>query len=197
MTDPFERREHSLENQFFYKADQELLEKIRQQEREKAGRETLARVTGIRNAEVIEELLQSGIRAESLIALSVVPLVFLAWADRVVTVEEREAILEAAGAHGMEADSASHQLLSQWLEHQPKDSLLEAWRHYIHELPGYLGPEEFENLRYDILERARKVMSASGGILQVESVSAAQQRMLAHIESAFVNSASEFEESSD
>lgn len=197
MTDPFERREHSLENQFFYQADQKLLEKIRQKELEKEGRETLARVTGIRNAEVIEELLQSGISTESLVALSVVPLVFLAWADRVVTVEERDAILEAALVHGMEPDSASHQLLSQWLDRPPKESLFEAWRHYIHKLPSFLEPDEFENLRFDIVERARKVIHASGELLKVDSVSSAQKTMLAHIESAFVSAPRKSEESVD
>ena len=186
MTDPFERREHSLENQFFFHADQKLLEQIREKELEKAGRETLARVTGIRNAEVIEELLNGGIRAESLVALSVVPLVFLAWADGVIEIAERDAILEAAIAHGMEPDSASHQVLTGWLERRPDNSLLEAWRHYIHELVNFLDPDEFENLRFDILERAKKVVHATGGILKLESVSAAQQAMLSHIESAFV-----------
>lgn len=191
MTDPFERREHSLENEFFFAQDQKLLEEIREKEREKAGREKLAQVTGIRRPELIDELIGGGIRAESLVALSLVPLIYVARADRIISVEERDEILKAAANEGIAPGTASHQLLTSWLERDPGTDLLEAWRHYITHLAETLNPNDFEAIKVDILHRCRRIAECSGGALETESHHAKVKSMLAHIESAMVRPASD------
>jgi hypothetical protein len=186
MTDSFKHREETLENRFFYKMDQELIQKIREKDEAEHGREKLAQVTGIGDAAVIQELLDNGIRPESLVALSLVPLIFVADADHVLEDKEIDAILDAAIDAGLEPESASHQLLLTWLEREPDPELLEAWRHYIQALCHILPKEQIAQMQEDILTRCRKVANAAGGFLGRGKVSSKEEEMMTHIESAFV-----------
>ena len=186
MTDSFKHREETLENRFFHKMDQELIQKIRETEEAQHGREELAKVTGIGDAEVIQELIENGIRAESLVALSLVPLIFVADADHVLEDKEIDAILDAAIDAGLEPESASHQLLLTWLEREPDPELLEAWRHYIQALVHVLPKEQIAQMQADILARCRQVAQSAGGFLGRGSISSQEKGMLSHIESAFV-----------
>ena len=186
MTDPFQHREQNLENRFFYAEDQKLLEILREKEHLEEGREKLAAATGIGDAAVIQELLNQGIRAESLVALSLVPLIFVADADHDLDDKEQDAILDAAIDAGLEPDSASHELLSLWLTREPKQDLLEAWRHYISGLCQTLPKEQIAKMQEDILTRCRHVAEVSGGFLGRGGISAPEREMLGHIESAFV-----------
>jgi len=186
MTDSFKHREETLENRFFHKIDQELIEKIREKEQAEQGREKLAKVTGIGDAAVIQELVENGIRAESLIALSLVPLIFVANADHILEDKEVDAILDAAIDAGLEPESASHRLLMTWLGREPDPELLEAWRHYTGALCHILPKEQIAQMQADVLKRCRQVANAPGGFLGRGKVSAKEEEMMKHIESAFV-----------
>lgn len=186
MTDPFQHREQTLENRFFYAEDQKLLQKIRDEEQAETGRQKLAKATGIDDEAVIQELLSYGIRAESLVALSLVPLIFVADADHDLDEKEQDAILDAAIDAGLEPDSASHELLALWLTREPDQELLEAWRHYIQSLCHSLPKEQIAKMQADILKRCRHVAEVSGGFLGRGGISGPEREMLGHIESAFV-----------
>lgn len=186
MTDAFQHREQSLENRFFYAEDQKLIEQLREKEQAQQGREKLVKATGIGDEAVIQELLENGIRAESLVALSLVPLIFVADADHDLDDKEQDAILDAAIDAGLEPDSASHQLLSLWLTREPGPELLESWRHYIQALCHKLPKEQIAKMQADILTRCCHVAEVSGGFLGRGGISAAERKMLGHIESAFV-----------
>ena len=99
MSDALKDRERSLEETFFGKVNAELLDKLRSDTERAASREGLARVSGIADAEVLDRLVELGISPETWTALSLVPLVEVAWANGEVEDKERRAVL--AGADGL------------------------------------------------------------------------------------------------
>ncbi|MBD3673347.1 MAG: hypothetical protein HUJ26_07455 [Planctomycetaceae bacterium] len=186
MTDAFHHREQSLENRFFYQQDQKLIEQLRAHEQEEEGIQKLATATGIHNHDVLKELLENGIRPDSIVALSLVPLIFVAHADKNLDDKEQDAILDAAIDAGLEPDSPSHELLTSWLLKKPEDDLLEAWRHYINQLCRELPKERIVDLQQHLLDRCRGIAEATGGFLGRGGISESERKMLNHIESAFV-----------
>lgn len=182
--DAFHRREQSLEDSFFHKVDQELNRKLREKMASEAGRKRLGEVTGISDHRVLDELFDAGITAETLVALSLVPLVAVAWADRIVDVLERDAILKAAHQNGLSDDSTSYQLLSHWLTNKPSDNLFSAWKSFAKELCHQLTKTQRRQLHGDIYHRALRVAEAAGGFLGVGSISSAERRVLDEVERA-------------
>ncbi len=163
-----------------------MIEQLRQHEQEEAGIQKLAAATGIHNHDVLQELLNANFRAESIVALSLIPLIFVARADKVVDDKEQDAILDAAIEEGLEPDTPSHELLISWLMKAPDPELLEAWRHYINQLCKELPKEKIADMQQHILERCRTVAEAAGGFLGRGGISDEERKILGHIESAFV-----------
>ena len=71
----------SLEDAFFLKEDEKLLQEMRTIKKMAETRESLAAVTGIRDEQVLQKLLKLDIHAETAVSFALVPLVEVAWAD--------------------------------------------------------------------------------------------------------------------
>jgi hypothetical protein len=176
-------RGRGLEDEFFRREDQRLLERLGQLKAAETAREALAKATGITQPAVLEKLLALGIRAETVAALAVVPLVEVAWADGVLDAKERRAVVERAG---IAKDSTEGALLEAWLDRQPEPKLLTAWTQLVQGMCEHLDPEGIARLKTGLLERARAVAAASGGLFGVGSkVSRAEAEMLTKLEAAF------------
>ena len=175
----------TLEDEFFRKEDQRLTARLRELQDKAASREALAKVSGIKNEAILDKLHQLGIRAEVVAALALVPLVEVAWADGSIDDRERRQILERAEKSGIAPASTDHALLQSWLERRPDPKLLSAWIHMVEGLCEHMTPDQVRALRVDLLERARSIASASGGLLGVGKVSAAEADMIQQLESAF------------
>lgn len=189
--DAFKKRETSLENEFFHRVDQVLIKELQQQAERAEGRERLVQMTGIQDDAVLREMLDAGIRAETLVAFSLVPVIRVAFADRVMDTAEREAVLKAAANVGITPETASHQLLSTWLDNKPDESLFEAWKHYVQALCHVAGTTRFEELKDTAIRRAREVAEAAGGFLGLHKISAAEQAVLDEIETVFDEASAE------
>ena len=74
-------RGKALEDEFFRKENERLIAKLRELKAKEATREELSRISGITNTAILDRLIQPGIHAETLVALSIVPLAEVAWAD--------------------------------------------------------------------------------------------------------------------
>jgi len=132
---------------------------------------------------VLEKLMELGVRAETLAALSVVPLVEVAWADGALDAKERRAIVERAA---IASDSTERALLEAWLDRRPDPKLLTAWTELVRAMSEQLGPDQATRLKTELLERARAVAAATGGLFGVGSkVSGPEAAMLATLEAAF------------
>ncbi len=178
-------RKKALEESFFAKQNAQLLEKMRAEREKQAAAEQLANATHIRDRAVVERLVELGLDAASWTALSLVPLVELAWADGSVAVRERKAVLDAAAEQGVAPGSPGHALLESWLEQRPDPALFASWGAYAVELADKLDPLARAQLREQIVERARRVAEAAGGFLGLGAVSEAEKRVLAELEKPF------------
>ena len=176
-------RGRSLEDQFFHKEDQRLVAKLKELREAEVTREALGKASGISDPAVLDRLMKLGIRAETLAALAVVPLAEVAWADGSLDTKERHAIGERAG---VPKGSAAESLLEAWLDRRPDPSLLTAWTEMVKSMTAQLGPDESARLKSGLLERARAVAAASGGMFGIGSkVSKAEEDMLRKLEAAF------------
>jgi len=179
-------RGRSLEDEFFRREDKRLAARLNELKAVETTRAALAKASGITEPAVLDALLALGIRAETVAALSVVPLVEVAWADGSLDARERGAILEGARQAGIAPGSTAHGLLEPWLERRPDPKLLTAWIQLVRDIRDRLGAEEAARLKTSLLDQARGVASASGGILGLGAkVSSAEATMLARLESAF------------
>lgn len=158
-------REKSLEEQFFSRQNAELKERLRRRREADASAIELSSVSGIEPGALLQRLVELGIRSETWAALSLVPLVEVAWANGQVEQKERRAVLSAAEANGIYPSSPAYQMLEAWLSHRPAPGLLQAWGEYTVELCATLDPAQKHALRDEILGRARTVAQAAGGFL--------------------------------
>jgi len=183
--DAFEDRRKALEESFFRKRDQELLQAMQENRNRAQDRARLSEATGILDETVLDDLLSHGVDAASTNALVVVPLVWVAWANRNVHDRERKAILEAAAKEGITEGSPAYKLTESWLQTRPERELFDAWARYTKAFAGSLGSDSATSLRNTVVGRARRVAEAAGGILGLASVSDAEKRALEQISEAF------------
>ena len=139
-------RGKALEDEFFRKEDERLTAKLRELKAKEATREELSRISGIKNTAILDRLIQLGIHAETLVALSIVPLAEVAWADGAIDAKEEQAVLDRAAKSGVTPGSSSYDLLKSWLERRPEPRLLTAWIHMIQGISENLTAEQVEAL---------------------------------------------------
>ena len=178
-------RARGLEDEFFRREDARLLKRLRELKEAQASREALAKTSGITNEAILNKLMELGIRAEIVAALSVVPLAEVAWADGSLDAKEKQAILARADKAGFQPGSTNHELLQSWLEHKPEARLLTAWTHMVQGLCEHMSHEQVESLRSDLLGRARGIALASGGFLGLGDISSAEEEVLKRLDAAF------------
>lgn len=179
MTDELERRRHALEQAFFNKYNEELLAKLRAKDAAKRKRGELAAATGLHDEKVLDDLLAAGIEAQTLAALAIAPLVFMAWRDGKLEERERAAVLRATDEQGLKADSTAYKLIDGWLARNPGPELVAAWRGYVTALRTNLSVTAYAAMRTDILERTRKIMRAAGGYLGFARSTPQEKELLA------------------
>ena len=178
-------RGKALEDEFFRREDQRLINRLRELRQKDSSREALAEVSGISNPQTLDRLLELGVRPEILGALGVVPIVEVAWADGTLDAKERQAILAAAEKHGIAPGTTKYDLLQSWLDRKPAPNLVAAWGEMIQGMREHMPPQEFESLRKEFIERAHAVARASGGVLGIGATSGAEQDAIARLEAAF------------
>lgn len=182
-TGGLEKRGRILEDEFFRRVDQQLSQKLRQKLAEDEQRESLKQACGWADEQLLDTLLAMGITAESLTALMLVPLVQVAWADRQMEPAEKQAILKASEQE-CPPDSLGWHLLESWLNERPPLELFDVWKQYAHTLLASLSAAQQEQLRAKVLQHAREVASAAGGILGMMKISAQEEKVLSEIEAA-------------
>ena len=187
MTKEFLRdREHALEEAFFAEQDRALLRRLKEADTKKSKKEALAAACGITDDALLEKLVSQGVDGATVAALSLVPLVLVAWADGKVEDKEREAVVAAASETGVEERGAGRQLLDRWLATRPSPQLLATWTDYVRAISPTLSDGARQQLKSDLLGRARQVADAAGGLLNVGwKTSPAEKEVLAKLEKAF------------
>lgn len=179
-------RGRALEDEFFRRQEAADAAERKLKQLTETAKADIAAASGIQDAAVLDKLVELGIGAETLAAITLVPLVEIAWADGSMDPPEREAILRGAQEQGLEAGSAPRALLEDWLDHRPPPRLLAAWREYIGTLCEEMLPEQRNALKRDVLDRARRVAEAAGGFLGMgNKVSKEEEQVYKVLETAF------------
>jgi hypothetical protein len=175
----------SLEDAFFAKENARLLEELRAKDRREEQRNALRAVIQVQDEGLIDHLLALGLRPETVLAVTLIPLAMVAWADGSIEPREREAILQAAAQKGVVPDSIAGQVLESWLKEPLDSQLVDTWRRYIRTIWPSLTATEREEVRQAGLERARAVAEAAGGFLGLGARISAQERaVLADLDAA-------------
>jgi hypothetical protein len=179
-----EAKTQKLESAFFREGSEDQRRALAREEAR--ARDALADATGITDAQLVARLAELGIRVETLAALTLIPLIEVAWADGVMEEKERRAVLKGAVSSGIPEDSASHGLLELWTAEKPPPDLVEVWREFIAALCASLTPDEATRLCDNVIGRAREVADAAGGFLGlVARISARERTVLDDLGTAF------------
>jgi uncharacterized tellurite resistance protein B-like protein len=179
-------RRRALEESFFAKHNAELQKKLQEKRSFEHRKEHFEQLTGIHNDKILEELAGLDMGDDTLVALSLVPLVQVAWADGTMEDKERKAILKSAHEAGVAEGSDNHVLLDTWLVNKPEAALFGVWKDYVGALVKVLDETSKNELKEKVLERAFKVADAAGGILGLYNrVSKVEQEVLDQLKSAF------------
>jgi tellurite resistance protein len=169
----------ALEDAFFTKENARLLEQLK----EKQKREALREVVQIEDETFLDRLVELGIGPETVLALTLVPLIAVAWADGTLDSRERDAIIKAAEEKGVSPKTAGHQLLETWLSRRPEQELFSSWKQYVRGIWETFTDEERQRMRKRTLDWALAVAEASGGFLGVISkVSPAERVVIEELE---------------
>jgi tellurite resistance protein len=185
MADPLDPSRRALERAFYPAPASDYRERLRLRELEQAAVPALREASGIADEALLRRLAGLGIRVETLAALTMIPIVEVAWADGRMDARERAAVLAGAKAVGIEDGSPSLGLLELWTEDAPAPDLLQAWRDFIAALSGELDGGERARLAEKIVGRARAVAEAAGGARGRSAVSPEEERVLAGLGRAF------------
>ena len=89
-------REKALETEFFRRQEQELLGQLRARITAESEKRELADELSVSDPDLLDELVKLGIEAETITAMSLVPIIAVGWADGKLDDRERDAILSAA-----------------------------------------------------------------------------------------------------
>ena len=175
----------ALEELYFKEQNDKAVARLRELARLKETAKALSDVSGITDEAVLDRLVALNVRPEILATLAAIPLVEVAWADGDVDEKERAAILRAAASVEFGKNKVDFPLLESWLEKRPSPRLLEAWTHFVEGLSAAMNPRDREQLRHDLLDRARMVAQTAGGFLGLGKVSSSEQAMLDRMARAF------------
>lgn len=165
--DAFEARGSSFEEGYFRGKDADLVGKLQKVFKTKHDKDTLRRMTGITNEEVLDRLVAVQVSGEMLTAFKLLPLVEIAWADGRLDEREADAVIAAAIKHGIEPDSEALQRIKEWLKRGPNEESRKAWRMYAQELRKTLTPAELKTFRDDLFQTAKHIAELSGGVLNM------------------------------
>ena len=179
--DAFKERGRALEEEYFRRKEQELIAKMREKAAAETARAELGAKTGVADAQLLQDLQELGYTADTISLLHVVPLVQMTWADGTVSMRERDLIIEAARARGIESGSAADELLHGWLTKRPSDELFTTTLRAIGAMMASRPEAERAASEKDLVSYLSSIASASGGVLGFGAVSDQERAVLERV----------------
>lgn len=181
----FGDRRRTLEEEFFRKQNQHLLDSMREKSETEHVRDALRTTTGIDDEALLGQIVELGMTAATLTAAAVIPLVAIAWADGTLEEAERRQIFRDPLVTGL--GEAANTLLTSWLVTPPEASLFDTWVEYTRSLLPKLAPSAISSLKSATIARAKAVAEAAGGgpYRIGKRTSGEEQSVLQKIEAAF------------
>lgn len=177
-TRPPSGRARQKEEEYFLRAEAELLEKVRARAAMEAERRAMGEHHGIEDDEILKAFQEAGYDRDTVRLLHLVPILQVAWADGEVSQAERAEVLKLVAARGIEEGSAAHAKLLSWLDAPPSAEFFERTMAILARLIEVFPEEKQTALHGEVLSAALAVASASGGFLGLGSKVSAEERAL-------------------
>ena len=92
-------------------------------------------------------------------AVSFIPMIEVAWCDGSVAPDERDVVLNTAGAQGIHPSSATFEILKHWLDERPDPRIIEAWKEYVKEMARLMPKESLAAMKKLMLDRCAASLS--------------------------------------
>lgn len=169
---------HALEEAFTREIDNLLMGRLQTQAESDEAKERLAKATGWNDQKLISQLASLGVTAEGLMAVQIVPLVLIAWANHGVDHKEREFVMSKAERFGVRERSESYALLEHWLRHRPPVTLFDIWRRFIRYELASMPPRSRERLVVLMKNQMVAAARCSGGFLGLRRICANEHRLI-------------------
>ncbi len=185
MSSAFEKKRRSLEDEFFYKHHAELMAQRKAEKDSLDKMKAMSEASGITNKQLLTKLLDLGLHSETMCALTIIPLVEVAWANGSVEDGERKVLMKVAEEHGVRKGTPGHDMLEFWLSKKPGKDMLDAWIHYVKMLIKELDKDSIAKAKSGIMKHAEEVAEAAGGFLGLGKISMDEQHVLDKLAAAF------------
>jgi len=178
----FGGKQRTSEEEFFYKRDRELAERLRSEAEAGVALRQFGEITGIADEALLRDLQRLGFSQQTAMLLDLAPLVLVAWSDGSITPQERNQIFQVARLRGVEEGAAAYAQLAGWLAVRPQEELFQAASRAIRAALEALPAEERESRRRALISHCTRVAAVSGGFLRLGSrISAAEQSTIRQI----------------
>jgi len=156
-------RARSKEDEYFLRAEADLLERVRARMAKEAERRALGEYHGVQDEEVLKAFEEAGYDRETVQVLHLVPILQVAWIDGEVSAAERAEILKIAAARNVVDGTPGHAKLLSWLDAPPPPQFFERTMEIISRLLELFPEEKRVSLQSDVMTASLAVASASGG----------------------------------
>jgi hypothetical protein len=171
-------RNRSKEEEYFLRAEAELLDKVRSRAAKAAERRALGEYHGVQDEEILKAFEEAGYDRETVQILHLVPIIQVAWVDGEISKAEREEILRIAAARNVVEGTPVHAKLLSLLETPPSQLFFERTMEIIQRLLELFPDEKRASLTSDVMTASLAVASASGGFLGFGSKVSADEKYL-------------------
>ena len=186
MSKELDRFNSKLQDVFFAQTDAVLAAELESAISEGEHPQKMVDAFDVADEQVVQQLKALGLGDKTLAAISLVPLIQVAWADGKLQDNERKALFDAALQHGFKEWSPSFRIFKTWLRSPPPSHLAEAWKAYMRALTAEFDREQKDFVKQQFLDRAERIAAAAGGILlRIGSISEAEQAVLDDLASVF------------
>lgn len=155
----------NLLDSMFVEENEALWEKLREQIAEENQIDELSKATAISDKVLIQKLVDMGITPRNMAALTMYPMISVAYADGILNIEERNLIMKMASEWNMKPGDPGFEVMNHWLSHGPTAEGLEVWKKYITAVMSQMSPEQVADLKKCIMSRATAVATAVGDVL--------------------------------
>lgn len=178
--DAFKDRGRSLEEEYFRKREQELIERARARARAEETRLRLKAALALDDEGILGTLSDEGLDETVASLIELIPLVKVAWADGGSSAGERREIDAALSELAVTDREKAKALLEGWMTLEPSPALYDA---AIAALRTSLAadPAARQTRIGSIVKACERVAAASGGVLGVGARSASERDLIAEI----------------
>lgn len=144
-------------------------------------RQRLSVVTGTRDEDLLDQLVDQGFSEDNLEAIRYAPIAEVAWASGKVTQFEQVFAVSAGLSSDMLNVPVAFDLFQSWLVKRPDKTLWSAWEQYTVDRIARSDQAKEREFGRRLHEIANRVALASGGLLDQGEICIAEQRVLDRI----------------